>query len=339
MCFDVRSRCSILLILAGVSAGLAGCSGPHAQPVSQQAGIVQQYGQLQVKDGQLCDQHDNAVQLRGMSSHDLARFPLSEDTVDHLARDWHVSVIRAAMYTDSYGSSYIKQPRVKESVKRIIDAAIRNGIYVIVDWHILQDGNPNQYLDQAKSFFREIAAAYRSHPNIIYEICNEPNGTNVSWKEIKTYAESLIPAIRALDPKNIIIVGTDTWSQGVQAAAEDPLTFSNVVYALHFYAGTHRDALRKSSDTAVSKGLPIFVTEWGLSDATGRGPLYLEESQRWLDWMNAHKISWANWSFSNENESSAALVPSAKLSGPWTEADLTASGRWVKSHLAAPARP
>jgi endoglucanase len=298
------------------------------------SGAVQRYGQLQVKNGQVCSQSGTPVQLRGVSSHDLKQFPFGQNTVSSLVKDWHVSLVRAAMYTDSYGSSYIRNPQVKQAVKLIVEEAIRNNIYVIVDWHILEDGNPNRYKEQARAFFEEMARAYGSSPNVIYEICNEPNGADVTWKEIKAYAEFIIPAIRAIDPDNLIIVGTDTWCQGVRAAAAAPLEFTNVLYALHFYTGTHRDDLRRAADFALSKGLPLFVSEWGLTDYTGRGRLYPEEAQRWLNWMNQHKLSWAGWSFSNADEGSAMLKPKANLNGPWPDSDLNSSGEWFKSHIA-----
>ena len=298
-------------------------------------GVVHRYGQLYVKNGQLCDRSGNPVQLRGMSSHDLKQYPFTGNTVSNLVNDWHVSVVRAAMYTDSYGSSYIREPQVKQTVNLIVDEAIRNDVYVIVDWHVLEDGNPNRYKAQAKKFFEEMAENHGDSPNVIYEICNEPNGTNVTWQEIKTYAEFIIPAIRAIDPDSIIIVGTGAWCQDVRAAAAAPLNFTNVLYALHFYAGTHRDDLRRNADAALSRKLPVFVSEWGLTDYTGKGGLYLDEARKWVDWMNEHKISWTGWSFSNADESSAALKPPAKMDGPWQDPDLTPSGKWIKSRIQA----
>ena len=312
---------------------LAACPGQAADGGSAARGVVHRYGQLHVKNGQLCDQHGNPIQLRGMSSHDLKQFPFAGNTVSNLVNDWHVSVVRAAMYTDSYGSSYIREPQVKQTVKLIADEAIRNDVYVIVDWHILEDGNPNRYKEQAKKFFEEMAAKYGDSPNVIYEICNEPNGPGVTWKEIKAYAEFIIPAIRVIDPDSVIIVGTGTWCQDVRAAAEAPLNFTNVLCALHFYAGTHRDELRRNADFALSRNLPIFVSEWGLTDYTGKGGLYLDEAQRWVDWMNEYKISWASWSFSNADEASAALKPMVKMDGPWRDSDLTPSGKWIRSKI------
>ena len=333
-------RTKILRIVPGLLGGmilffLAAVPNQAADGGSATSGVVHRYGQLRVKNGQLCDQRGNPVQLRGMSSHDLKQFPFATNTVSHLANDWHISVVRAAMYTDSYGSSYIREPQVKQTVKLIVEEAIRNDVYVIVDWHILADGNPNLYKEQAKKFFEEMAGTYGGSPNVIYEICNEPNGTNVTWQEIKAYAEFVIPAIRAIDPDSVIIVGTGEWCQDVHAAAAAPLNFTNVLYALHFYAGTHRDELRRNANFALSRNLPIFVSEWGLTDATGKGGLDLSEAQRWVDWMNEHRISWASWSFSNADEASAALKPTVKLGGPWQDSDLTPSGQWIKSRIQA----
>ena len=344
----MKKRLELIWLVIGLVVGPVGCRHlePATQPTAENQatppgqnrsqenpapGVVHRFGRLQVKNGRLCDQSGSPIQLRGMSSHDLKQYPFEPDTLGNLVRDWHVSVVRAAMYTDSYGSSYIRQPQVKQALKLIVDEAIRNDVYVIVDWHILEDGNPNRYKDQAKEFFEEMAGAYGSHPNLIYEICNEPNGAGVTWKEIKSYAGFIIPAIRAIDPNAVIIVGTDNWSQGVRAAADDPLDFPNVLYALHFYAGSHRDELRANADRALSRGAAIFVSEWGLTDYTGKGKLDYAEAGKWLAWMDQHQISWANWSFSNCDEGSAALKPQAKMNGPWPGPDLNPSGSWIKS--------
>ncbi len=268
-----------------------------------------------------------------MSSHDLKLFPFAPNTVGHLVDDWRISVVRASMYTDSYGSSYIREPAVKQAVKLIVDSALRHDIYVIIDWHILEDGNPNRYKQQAKEFFQEMAGAYGGHPNVVYEICNEPNGPGVTWQEIRAYANFIIPAIRALDPDGVIIVGTDSWSKGLGAAAYAPLQFPNLMYALHFYAGSHRAELRRAADYALSKGLAVFVSEWGLTDYTGRGGLYFDEAEKWVLWMDQHKISWINWSFSPADEGSAALKPNVNIDGPWRASDLSPSGSWIKSKI------
>nr|6GJF_A Chain A, ENDOGLUCANASE [synthetic construct]6GJF_B Chain B, ENDOGLUCANASE [synthetic construct]6GJF_C Chain C, ENDOGLUCANASE [synthetic construct]6GJF_D Chain D, ENDOGLUCANASE [synthetic construct]6GJF_E Chain E, ENDOGLUCANASE [synthetic construct]6GJF_F Chain F, ENDOGLUCANASE [synthetic construct] len=294
---------------------------------------VETHGQLSVKGGQLVDENGKPVQLRGMSSHGLQWFGdfVNKDSMKWLRDDWGINVFRVAMYTAEGG--YITNPSVKNKVKEAVEAAIDLGMYVIIDWHILSDNDPNTYKEQAKAFFQEMAAKYGNYPNVIYEICNEPNG-GVTWSnQIKPYAEEVIPAIRANDPDNIIIVGTPTWSQDVHDAADNPLPYSNIMYALHFYAGTHGQSLRDKIDYALSKGVAIFVTEWGTSDASGNGGPFLNESQKWIDFMNSRNISWANWSLSDKSETSAALMPGASPTGGWTDSNLSASGKFVREQI------
>lgn len=295
-------------------------------------GVVSTYGQLKILEGRLCDQKGNPVQLKGMSTMGLQWFSYSAKTVSNLVSDWKISVFRIAMYTKEGG--YIDNPSLKGKVKTLVEEAVRQGVYVIIDWHILSDNDPNTYKKQAKKFFAEMASLYGQYPHVIYEICNEPNGGYVTWdRQIKPYAEEVIQVIREHDPDNIIVVGTDMWSQGVRAAADNPLADANTMYALHFYAGTHTKSLRDSADYALSKGIALFVTEWGTSSATGSGGIYLAEAQRWLDWMGERKISWVNWSLCNKSESSAALLSNASVTGPWKESQLSPSGKWVKEKI------
>ncbi|MBN2717343.1 MAG: glycoside hydrolase family 5 protein [Deltaproteobacteria bacterium] len=179
-----------------------------------------------------------------------------------------------------------------------------------------------------------MASTYGEYPNVIYEICNEPE--NVSWDDIKRYANTVIPAIRAIDADNIIIVGTQDWSQRIDLAAASPLTgYSNIMYSLHFYAGEHFSWVRDRGDAALTLGLPIFVTEWGGSDYSGgdNGLFFRNEAEILIDWVNQRQLSWINWSFSNKDETSAAIKPGVRLLGPWTDSDLTQSGKMVHAML------
>ncbi|MDP4181621.1 MAG: cellulase family glycosylhydrolase [Bacillota bacterium] len=296
--------------------------------------VVAANGQLKVVGSQLCNSSGQPIQLKGMSTHGLQWFGsfANANSIKWIRDDWGATVIRAAMYTAEGG--YISNPTTsKNKVKEIVQAAIDLGIYVIIDWHILSDNDPNLYKQQAKDFFKEMSALYGSYPNVLYEICNEPNG-GVTWSQnIKPYAQEVIPVIRANDPDGVIIVGTSTWSQDIDAAADNKLTFSNVMYTCHFYAGTHGQSLRDKIDYAMSKGAAIFVTEWGTSDASGNGGPYLTDSKTWLDFLASRKISWANWSLCDKSEASAALNPGASVNGGWTDSNLSASGKFVKSNM------
>ncbi|MBF0441431.1 MAG: glycoside hydrolase family 5 protein [Oligoflexales bacterium] len=296
---------------------------------------IEKNGRLKVAGPDLVNQNGQAVQLKGISSHGLQWYGsfINYDSIKWLRDDWGISVIRAAMYTAEGG--YISNPSVKNKVVEAVDAAIALGIYAIIDWHILSDKDPNIYKSQAIEFFKEMAGKYAGKPNVIYEIANEPNGY-ASWSShIKPYANEVIPNIRAIDPEAIVIVGTSTWSQDVHNAADDPLKFSNIMYACHFYAGTHGSWLRDRVDYARNKKIAIFISEWGTTDASGNGNINYGESRSWIGFMKSRKISWANWSLSNKNETSAVLKPGAKTTGGWSDSELSDSGRFVKSQIKA----
>ncbi|HBS44177.1 MAG TPA: hypothetical protein DEA91_06360, partial [Paenibacillus sp.] len=302
--------------------------------------VVSKNGQLRVSGNQLVNQAGEAIQLKGMSTHGLQWFGQfsNYDSMKWLRDNWGMTVFRAAMYTQDGG--YINDPSQKNKVKQAVQNAIDLGIYVIIDWHVLGEQDPNVYKQQAKGFFSEMASLYKDYPNVIYEICNEPNGSATTWNDkIKPYAEEVIPVIRSIAPGSIIIVGTGTWSQDVHDAANNPLYYSNIMYTTHFYAGTHGQWLRDRIDYARSKGVAVFITEWGTSDASGDGGPFLAESKVWTDFMQDRKISWANWSLCDKSEVSAALMPGASPYGGWSDAQLTASGKFVKDQMYGSSQP
>jgi hypothetical protein len=201
-------------------------------------------------------------------------------------------------------------------------------MYVIIDWH---SHHAEDHRQGAIDFFREMAQTYGNTPNVIYEIYNEP--LQISWSGvIKPYAEAVISAIRAVDPDNLIVVGTPTWSQDVDVAAADPITgYSNIAYTLHFYAATHKQSLRDKAATALSRGVALFVTEWGTCEASGSG--YVDEvlTNEWVAFMKANGISNCNWSINDKAESASILNAGVSTTGGWTDANLTPSGRLVKN--------
>lgn len=305
-------------------------SGPALPPAVQTIrGGVAEHGWLQVTGTQLCDQTGAAAALRGMSSHGLqwyGRFT-SESAIANTAA-YGANLFRVAMYTGEGG--YLSQPQAMEQQAiQAIEAAIRQDMYVILDWHILSDGNPMSHVEEAESFFTRMAGRYADYPNLLYEICNEPNG-GASWTgDIKPYAQRLVAAIRSQSPRAVILIGSSTWSQDLHLAAADPLAGDNLMYTLHFYAGTHGQDLRQRIDDALAAGLPVFVSEWGTSRADGSGGVFLSEAEAWLDFLDSRGISWCNWSLCDKDETSAALRPGTDPEGTWTQEDLTPSGAFV----------
>ena len=295
-----------------------------------------QHGALHVENGKLTDADGNTVQLYGMSTHGIAWFPqyINYDSFRTLRDDWNTNCIRLAMYTAEYGGYCAggDKEQLKQLVKDGVSYATELGMYVIVDWHILSDCDPNQNKDEAIAFFREMAEVFADNDNVLYEICNEPNG-GTSWDSIKSYAEEVIPVIRAQKPDAVILVGTPTWSQEIDKAAASPLDDSNVMYTLHFYAGTHKDDLRNRLETYVQNGLPVFVSEFGMCDASGNGANDFDSTTKWLDLLNKYQISFCCWNLANKDESSSVFKASSTALSDWTDDDFNESGRWIRDYF------
>jgi endoglucanase len=312
-------RYCLIILLLGF--GLAFTS--FAQPVKEN-------GMLSVKGTQLVNAKEEPIVLRGMSFGWHCFWPrfYTAGAVSWLHRDWGINVVRAALGIEPGENSYLKKPDwSKEKITTVVDAAINENIYVIIDWH-----SHNINLEEAKAFFTEMATRYGKNPHVIYEIFNEPDYE--SWDEVKAYSVEIIRAIRAIDPDNIIIVGSPHWDQDLHVVADDPLKgFSNIMYGLHYYAATHKQSLRDRADYALSKGIPIFISESAGMEATGDGPLDYEEWQRWIDWAESKKISWVTWSVSDKDETCSVLLPTASSDGGWTEKDLKPSGKAVREKI------
>ncbi len=296
-----------------------------------------QHGRLSVNGTTLTDEHGAVFQLQGVSTHGIGWFPqyVNEDTFAEL-EDWGANAVRLAMYTAEGGyceGGDANKDKLKNLIDTGVQAATNLGMYVIIDWHVLNDHDPWTYADEAEKFFAEMSEKYKDYGNVIYEICNEPN-SGPDWSSVKSYAEKIIPVIRENAPDAIIIVGTPTWSQDVDKAAADPITdYDNIMYALHFYADTHRDYLRDRMKKAIDSGLPVIVSEFGICDASGNGGNNYDEGNKWIEAMDDYNVSYFIWNLSNKTETSALISSScSKLSG-FADSELSDSGRWYKEVL------
>ena len=298
---------------------------------------LENHGKLSIKGTDIVDKNGKKYQLKGISTHGIAWFPdyVNKDAFKTLRDDWDANLIRIAMYTGESGG-YCQdgdQAKLKKLVEDGVGYATELGMYVIVDWHILSDNNPGINEDEAIKFFDEISAEYADYDNVLYEICNEPNGST-TWDDIKSYAEKVIPVIRENDKDAIIIVGTPTWSQDVEIAAADPIEGQeNIAYTLHFYAATHKDNIRDKAKTALDKGLCLFVSEFSICDASGNGGIDYDSAEEWFKLINDNNISYAAWNLSNKNETSALIDSACDKTSGWSDDELSDTGIWIKSMI------
>ena len=334
----------VLPVLLGTVGGNALAQGPESsepaetEPVADGRARPSVCGRLQVIDGKLCSRSGEPVMLRGVSSNglitaeDLINAPLFQE----LSRDVGINLYRFAMYT--YGVGIVgyctngDKDRHKQDIEKGIELCREADMYALIDWHILSDGDPNRYLEEAKAFFAETAEKYRDYSNVLYEICNEPNG--VDWPTVKQYAEEIIPVIREHDPDAVIIVGCPDWSKDLRSVAADPLKFDNILYTLHFYSATHGQDFRDMTEELSQAGLPIFVTEFGVTAASGGLPRDLESADLWIELLERENISWCMWSYSMVREACSALRAGLHKYSGFEREDYSATGQWLLDTLA-----
>jgi len=252
----------------------------------------------------------------------------NENAVKWLVKDWKVNVIRAAMAVDRGG--YLAWPREEsEKIYAVIEAAVKEGIYVIVDWHA-ELGDVNQFRNASKRFFGKLAKDVGHLPNVLFETWNEPPVG--SWLTTKAYHEEILPLIRE-HSNNIVILGTASWSQDVDIAADNQVIGENLAYTLHFYSATHYQHYMDKANYAIGKGLTLFITEWGTCESTGNGNLDFENATKWMTWAKKHYIGNTSWSIADKNESCAALLAGASGEGNWPLSMLSKNGKWLRKYL------
>jgi endoglucanase len=347
-------RLPSLVLLLSTAAALfvsAGCANSPAAgpatvtlpstptPVATAPGVVTRHGRLQVAGTKIVGADGQPVSLAGVSygwsQWQAARF-YNAGVVNWVKQDWKADIVRLPLGIHEE-DGYFQHP--KENLARVIagiDAALAADLYVLVDWH---DHNAHLHAAQSIAFFQAIARRYGDRPNIIYEIYNEPKGGHQWARDVKPYTEQVVAAIRAIDPDNLIVAGTPTWSQDVDIAAADPVKDANLAYSIHFYAGTHKEGLRAKALKAFDLGAALFVTEWGTCDASGEGAIDDASVRTWLAFMREHQLSHCNWGIYDKLETASIVLPSAASTGGWKDADLTPSGRYVRDIVRAWSAP
>lgn len=352
MTFFSKSMKALVLggsLLMGTT--LANASAATAKPL--RVGPVQNYGTLGTSGNKIVSlSSKKEVMLRGMSmfwSDATGLQYYNKNVMKWAVENLKVDVIRYAMgvqYYDSQGGtngemdvnySYHGNPDKQKSViDQMVEAAIENDIYLIIDWH---SHRADKEQSEAAAFFSEMAKKYANVPNVIWEVFNEPVNQNMGT--IANYANTVISGIRAAGSKNLALVGTPRWSQMGDCGG---VSGENVGYVFHFYAASHsKGSYSGNIDKCRSQGNAVFITEWGTTTADGQGGASESATNDWISYMEANKISNCNWSLRNEvstigegsTEGSALFAGSeflnttSKLNG----ATYTTSGNIVKKYL------
>lgn len=314
-------KTKIIFAILSLVLFISSCKENQTQPADWNP--AEMHGQLQVKGKYLCNETGDTIVLRGASFgwHNMWPGFYNAEAVQWLKDDWKCSVLRAAMGVH-IKDNYFENPELAlQCVETVVDAAIEEGLYVIIDWHA-----HDIFLDEAKAFFVSMAQKYGEYPNVLYELFNEPTDKH-SWPEVKAYSEELIAEIRKYDPDNIILVGSPSWDQHVDVAAEDPITgYDNIMYTFHFYAASHKEKEHTRLVKALELGLPVFVSESAGCEHTGDGYLDIESWTNWIEFLEEERISWVTWSISDKTETCSMILEKGRYTGGWEEEALRPSG-------------
>lgn len=294
---------------------------------------VNNNGQLSVDSTNIVNKNKDIFRLKGMSSHGLMWYPEYINTRSlNTIRGYGANALRIAMYTDQdKGYVYNKKESMKillQSIENVLGA----DMYAIVDWHTLKDDDPNIYIEEAKGFFDEISKRYKDEPGIIYEIFNEPSG-DTSWEDIKKYSNEIIPIIRKNSPNSIILVGTPNYCTDTKSVINDPLEYENILYTYHMYTGSSDGGYKYLIDKALENGIPMFVSEWGLSEEDNTNEIDYDKGRDFLEYLKEKNISWINWSLSNKDEAYSFINNDSDKLSNWNEEDLTSVGEFIKKSL------
>ncbi|MBN1983658.1 MAG: glycoside hydrolase family 5 protein [Chitinivibrionales bacterium] len=331
-----KSKISYLIVAAGTILALF-----VAVSLGRPLTVFQHNGQLRVSGTKLLNAQGYQIQLRGMSTHGLQwhRGCLTDEALDVLVNTWGADILRLSMYVQEDGLE--KNP---EGFTRMVDTLVgkvkSRGIYALIDFHQLDPGDPNENVELAKTYFEHMSKLHGGTGQVLYDICNEPNGDGVSWDVITRYAKGIIPIIRANDPKSVIIVGTPTWASEPNAVVNAKLPYENVLYTMHFYAADHKSEYQNNVRQAVNGGVPVFVTEWGSQKASGGGANDWQSTDTWLSLLQSLKISWCNWNYSDDPLSGAVWKNNGTectFRGPFTDNNLKEAGVKLKQFISSPA--
>ena len=313
-----------LYLVLFITLSLASCDKtPGLTPVLE-------HGTLGVTEGHIVDKNNKIFQIRGISSHGLGLSQnyqkyINEDSLKYVRDYWNVNTIRLAFYTpEDCGNNQ----ETVEVLKNDVRLAIKTGLYVIIDWHVLKEKNPNVYLEESKEFFKDVAKEFKDYPNVIYEICNEPN--DCDWdKDVRPYAMDVIKTIKSIDQKSLIICGSSNWSTDLDKVYNNPIKgYKDIIYSYHFSAGSFNQKDRDKLEEYINKGVPIMISECNMVEANGNGELNYDEANQWFDIINQNQLGYIVWQLTNKNESSSLIRNDCFKLTDWDYEDLTPHGKW-----------
>jgi len=206
----------------------------------------------------------------------------------------------------------------EEYLNNIIDPAVQyvinRGYYAIIDWHYEGNYSGKQHswndpviIENTCNFWNHVASKYANHPNVIFEIFNEPgDGLWNDWQE--TAQREWVDLIRYThNADNLIIVGGPSWSQVLPMSSSDNFfTGGNIVYSCHIYplhisVNDNNEMSGPNWIEYTAELSPVMITEWGYENNSGANVTVGTTSGFGIPFKNYidsfPNVGWTAWCF------------------------------------------
>jgi hypothetical protein len=204
-----------------------------------------------------------------------------------IKNDWRANTVRLSIHPGVYKKDLDGMKKILEAE---VSAARAQGLYVIIDWHVI--GMPNGWykpcaygedhyysydsnFNTAREFWEMIAVKYRGDRGIMFELWNEPADPKTNeWKNLKPYMGQLYDIIRSQGADNLIIVPGVWWTYDLRGIKDSPLGGYNIAYSWHNYPYNSEYLSWGKALDDLNKSYPVILTEWGFETEPGSNYYY-----------------------------------------------------------------
>ena len=267
----------------------------------------------------LVDSDEVPVEIRGIGTHLLTAYT-NMHTAEAIKtlKYYGINCIRINVYLeDRYdtapasGSSgtlwkgYLNDAaKVKTEIEKIVDICIDQGLYCILDWHIMSGGGGGGTTDlhqtEATEFFTYYAQKYADIPNVWYEFANEPFQT--TYTDLASFVSDMRSIVKMYVDDPVMFTGVgkggsvpDTYS------ALSALGIDDVFISLHSYGTSYQSGFTSWR----SEGIPVCSTEWGIGAESGEmtdDMITLAKGN--LEYLHTEGILQCIWKFTDQEKTS-----------------------------------
>jgi aryl-phospho-beta-D-glucosidase BglC (GH1 family) len=318
--------CQLVLICACVSAG-EGNGGAPALPVKQSEDKMKNdFAWLSVKDTHIVTSPQCRGGVRpflpiGIGYCRDVCLGAQDEQVMQYCKARHLNTVRLSFYTRFFNNDVNRRidlaAHLRNHVDPVVQAAKRHGLYVVLDDHAYFSGKIDEAQARQKQNAKrwdeqdvqdwiarwvKVAEAYRDEPYVMaYELQNEPH--DLPAETVCDWYGRCIKAIRQMDTRHIIIVGSAEWSHArslestwAPVAKTLDAPYNQVVFAFHDYPKDNDPPVVQKHVTAFrdKHGVPVLCTEFGALPKPGK-----EASRQFetgiLDLCDKQDIGWMVW--------------------------------------------